>query len=99
MWANAMVTAWLDKDHDSCYLLTDFLHKVDLVTVGKREVELVRVAKTLLEDALTDALATCAASGDEDPEQILHKQLVLLSSVLNLVRIKQSETMHEGKDT
>ena len=31
LMAPAMVTAWLDRDHDSCYLLTDFLLKVDLV--------------------------------------------------------------------
>jgi hypothetical protein len=31
LMAPAMVAVWLDKDHDSCYLLTDFLFKVDLL--------------------------------------------------------------------
>jgi hypothetical protein len=31
LMAPAMVAAWLDKDHNSCYLQTNFLYKVDLV--------------------------------------------------------------------
>jgi hypothetical protein len=32
LMAPAMVTAWLDTNHHSCYLVTDFLFKVDMLS-------------------------------------------------------------------
>ena len=42
LMAPAMVLAWLDREHASCYLLTDFLFKADLVA-AEQEPDLLRV--------------------------------------------------------
>jgi hypothetical protein len=35
LMAPAMAAAWMDKDHHSCYLLSDILYKADLVVEKK----------------------------------------------------------------
>jgi hypothetical protein len=84
LMAPAMVAAWLDKDHDSCYLLTDFLYKVDLVADDEEDRHLIDAPFKAAEAAVEAAVGSCNE---------VHQMLALYGAIRTMARVKMIRVM------
>ena len=87
LMAPAMVTALKDVSHDSCYLLTSFMLKADLVDTvdgfgfGEQHDRLLESGLAAVEKTVAAALLSCDDDGHPD-----HSRLVLLVAIISMVR-------------